>query len=472
VSDVRSFRLPDLGEGLTDAEIVAWHVTAGDAVALNQVLAEVETEKAVVELPSPFAGTVVQLLAAPGETVAVGAPIVTIETAASEPPAPAADASDQEGIEKQSSPPPVPTLVGYGPSEAVPSRRRSRRHRSQHHEQPGAATVESGITPDQNAPLRTDRPEFAPGEKTARPLAAPPVRFMARQEGVDLAEVAGHGPGGIITRDDLAAYIRGDDGAPATAGSRGTADTAWTTAPGRSREQPPPEATRTPLRGIQKRMAEAMVRSVAEAPQACVFLSLDVSETTALVVRLRSNRQFEGVRVTLLSVVAKAVLRVLSEHPELNSSMDGSSGEILSGPHVNLGIAVAAPAGLLVPNIPAAESFGLRDLARAVSDLTTRAREGRCTPAEFRGGTFTITNVGVFGVDGGVAILNPGEAGILALGAVRRTPWEYEGAVALRDVVTMSLTFDHRLVDGRQASGFLATVGRILADPLELLAFA
>ncbi len=376
MSDVRSFRLPDLGEGLTDAEIVAWHVATGDAVALNQVLAEVETEKAVVELPSPFAGTVVELLAAPGETVAVGAPIVTIETVASEAPAPSADASDQEGIEKESPPQQVPTLVGYGPSEAVPSRRRSRRHRSQHHEHPGGATVESGTTRDQNAPpARTSGPVFGQGEETARPLAAPPVRFMARQEGVDLADVAGHGPGGIITRDDLAAYIRSDAGAPATTGSPGTADTAWTTGDGGSREHAPPEPTRTPLRGIQKRMAEAMVRSVAEAPQACVFLSLDVSETTALVERLRSNRRFDGVRVTLLSIVAKAVLRALDEHPELNSSMDGSRREILSGPHVNLGIAVAAPAGLLVPNIPAAESLGLKDLARAVGDLTTRALE-------------------------------------------------------------------------------------------------
>jgi 2-oxoisovalerate dehydrogenase E2 component (dihydrolipoyl transacylase) len=177
-------------------------------------------------------------------------------------------------------------------------------------------------------------------------------------------------------------------------------------------------------------------------------------------------------RLTLLSIVAKAVLRALAEHPELNSSWDDSRREILTEQHVNLGIAVAAPSGLLVPNIPAAEGLGLRDLARALSDLGERARAGGCAPAEFRGGTFTITNVGVFGVDGGVAILNPGEAGILAVGAVRTTPWEHEGEVALRDVVTLSLTFDHRLVDGRQASGFLTAVGRVLADPLELLAFA
>jgi pyruvate dehydrogenase E2 component (dihydrolipoamide acetyltransferase) len=444
--------MPDLGEGLTDAEIVTWLVAAGDSVVLNQILAEVETEKAVVELPSPFAGTVVELLASPGETVAVGAPIVTIETAAV-----TGDAPDAEGGASASTPRQEPTLVGYGPTEAVPSRRRARHRRPARRDHPGGSTSEpSGTPPSYTMSPPTSGAESRPSIRAERPLAAPPVRYMAQQEGVDLADVAGHGPGGVITRDDLAAYL----------GRRhevaGTVDTP---------EQARPDATRATVRGIQKRMAEAMVRSVAEAPQACVYLSVDVSETTALVERLRASRQFEGVRVTLLSIVAKAVLRALEEHPELNSSWDGG-GEILFEQHVNLGIAVAAPAGLLVPNIPAAESLGLRDLARALGDLTERAREGRCGPAELRGGTFTITNVGVFGVDGGVAILNPGEAGILAVGAVRRTPWEHEGQVALRDVMTLSLTFDHRLVDGRQASSFLTAVGGVLADPLELLAFA
>ena len=280
---------------------------------------------------------------------------------------------------------------------------------------------------------------------------------MARQEGVDLAEIAGNGPDGIVTRDDLAAYLGGRAGTSPAA-------------------QPVPAAassgTRTAVRGVQKRMAEAMVRSVAEAPQACVFLSVDVSETTALVERLRASRHFEGVRLTLLGVVAKAVVRALEEHPELNSSWDEDRREILFEPRVNLGIAVAAPSGLLVPNIAQAERLSLKDLARTLADLTERAREGKCTPAELRGGTFTITNVGVFGVDGGVAILNPGEAGILAVGAVRRTPWAHDGEVALRDVVSLSLTFDHRLVDGRQASGFLTSVGDVLTDPLELLASA
>ncbi len=444
--------MPDLGEGLADAEIVAWHVAAGDVVALNQTLAEVETEKAVVELPSPFAGTVVELLAQPGETVAVGAPIVTIETAATE-------GSGDEGTADDSAPQRVPTLVGYGPAEAVPSRR-PRRRRSAHRERSGGPTVDPSAAP---APTQTSAGDDGDGPRpgvATRPLAAPPVRFMARQVGVDLADVAGHGPGGIITRDDLAAHLGDRSGSAESVRSEETPE----------REQP--ERTRSAVTGIQKRMAEAMVRSVAEAPQACVFLSVDVSESTALVERLRASRRFEGVRVTVLGLVAKSVLRALEQHPELNSSWDESRREVVFEHHVNLGIAVAAPVGLLVPNIPAAERLGLRDLADALGDLVERAREGRCAPADLRGGTFTITNVGVFGVDGGVAILNPGEAGILAVGAIRRTPWEHEGEVALRDVMTLSLTFDHRLVDGRQASSFLSAVGRVLSDPLELLAFA
>jgi 2-oxoisovalerate dehydrogenase E2 component (dihydrolipoyl transacylase) len=454
MSTMRSFRLPDLGEGLADAEIVAWHVAAGDVVALNQTLAEVETEKAVVELPSPFAGTVVELLAQPGETVAVGTPIVTIETGA-------ADGSADEGTADGSQPQRVPTLVGYGPAEEGPSRR-PRRRRSTHRERPGGSTVDPSAAP---APTRTSPGGDGDGARSgpgiaSRPLAAPPVRFMARQAGVDLADVAGHGPGGIITRDDLAVHL----------GDRSGNDESSRSVETPEREEP--ERTRTAVTGIKKRMAEAMVRSVAEAPQACVFLSVDVSASTALVERLRANRQFEGVRVTVLGLVAKAVLRALEQHPELNSWWDENRREIVFEHHVNLGIAVAAPAGLLVPNIPAAERLGLRDLAGSLGDLVERAREGRCAPADFRGGTFTITNVGVFGVDGGVAILNPGEAGILAVGAIRRMPWEHEGEVALRDVMTLSLTFDHRLVDGRQASGFLSAVGRVLSDPLELLAFA
>ena len=427
----RHFRLPDLGEGLTEAEIVAWRVAPGDTVALNQILVEVETEKAVVELPSPFAGTVAELLAAPGETVAVGSPLISIETGAeagggaeagtAAPTATAPTATAADGATER-----VPMLVGYGPAEARPSRRRGgRAHRAP------AAALEVG----------------------SRPLAAPPVRFMARQHGVDLADVTGRGPGGIITRDDLAAHVAGAGPAAAPAPSDD------------GRE------TRTPVRGIQKHMADAMVRSVTGVPQACVFLTVDVTPTMELVERLRQSRHLEGLRVTPLAVVARAVVHTLADHPELNSSWDESARQVVTKHYVNLGIAVAGPHGLVVPNIKDAQDLSLRDLTRALAELTAAPPASRkSTPADLSGGTITITNVGVFGVDAGIPILNPGEAAILAFGAVQRRPWELDGAVALRQVATLSLTFDHRLVDGQGASLFLAAVGEILSDPTNLIA--
>jgi pyruvate dehydrogenase E2 component (dihydrolipoamide acetyltransferase) len=396
---------------------------------------------------------VVELLAAPGDTVAVGAPIVAINSggadgagnAGADAADAAAHAAGHDGAAADGPVEKVSVLVGYGPSEAAPSRRRRRPRGGAHPQHPPA-------TAPPDAP--------APRPNGARPLASPPVRFMARQEGVDLAEVTGHGPDGIITRDDLAAHLAGATGTTATAPAE-TVEPAGSV-PGRE--------TRLPVRGIQKRMAEAMVRSVATAPQACVFLTLDVTATSELVERLRQNRHFEGTRVTMLTVVARAALLALRDHAALNSSWDEATAEIVTKHYVNLGIAVAGPHGLVVPNIKDAHGLTLRELAAALTDLTERARAARSTPADLSGGSFTITNVGVFGVDAGVPILNPGEAAILAVGAVQRRPWEHEGAVALRDVVTLSLAFDHRLVDGQGASQFLAAVGEILGDPTNLIA--
>jgi pyruvate dehydrogenase E2 component (dihydrolipoamide acetyltransferase) len=422
---VRQFLLPDLGEGLTEAEVVAWHVAPGDPVELNQVLVEVETAKAVVELPSPFAGIVVELFAVPGDTVDVGAPIVAIETSAGAGDDSTATVATAETAENEK----VSVLVGYGPSAPPPSRRRrggAGRSRRDHPEHPTAAPA-----------------------RPPRPLAAPPVRFMARQRGVDLAEVAGHGPGGIITREDLAAHL---------------ADAPTVSAPASSRE------TRSPIHGVQKHMAEAMVRSAITAPQACVFLTVDVTPSSELLERLRANRHLENVKLTMLTLVARAVVLALRDHPSLNSSWDEAAGEIVTKHYVNLGIAVAGPRGLVVPNVKDAQDLGLADLAAALAALTAQARAARSTPADLSGGTITITNVGVFGVDAGVPLLNPGEAAILAFGAVQRRPWDHDGEIALRDVVTLSLAFDHRLVDGEGASRFLRAVGEILADPTNLVA--
>lgn len=428
MSNVRRFCLPDLGEGLTEAEVVGWHVGPGDVVALNQALLEVETEKATVELPSPFAGTVVELCAAAGETVAVGSPLVAIDVVEAER---------------------VPTLVGYGPAAARPSRRRRRRT-------------------DRRHPRPAENPAASPATRSVGgggPLASPPVRFMARQQGVDLADVAGHGPGGVITREDLAAYLAAT--ADATVDAAVDVATAVATTPTTGARE-----TRTAPHGVRKHMAEAMARSVATAPQACVFLTVDATSTTELVAHLRAGPHFGTTRLTPLTVVARAAVLALQSHPALNASWDEATGEVVTKHYVNLGIAVATPRGLIVPNVKDAQAMSFRRLAAALDVLTTRARAGETAPDELRGGTVTITNVGVFGVDAGVPILNPGEAAIVALGAVGRRPWEHEGAVGLRDVVTLSVAFDHRLADGEQASRFLRAVGEMLADPTALLAYA
>jgi 2-oxoisovalerate dehydrogenase E2 component (dihydrolipoyl transacylase) len=456
---LRQFRLPDLGEGLTEAEIVTWLVAVGDEVALNQVLAEVETEKAVVELPSPYAGTVRELLAMPGETVSVGDPIIgigttettdttdTANTAGTEVAPGAHAAHDAEAAgDTQTAPATsgptvpsddrVPMLVGTGPSPSAPSRRRrTGRHR------PGRAT-EPSPSPSPSSP-----------SSSPRPLAAPPVRFMARQFGVDLREVVGHGPGGIITRDDLAAHLARADGSGAPADTERTGE------------------TRSPIRGVQKAMADAMARSAA-VPQACVFLTVDVTPTVELVEHLRTTPRFAGVRLTPLAVVARAMVVALREHGALNAAFDESTGEVVTRHAVHLGVAVAGPRGLVVPNVKDSHAMSLLELARALAALAVGARDSTCTPADLHGGTITLTNVGTFGVDGGMPLLNPGEAAILALGAIARRPWEHEGMVALREVVTLSLTFDHRIVDGEAASRFLRAIGEILADPTTLLAFA
>ena len=411
---VRHFVLPDLGEGLTAAEIVAWHVAVGDEVSLNQVLVEVETEKAVVELPSPYAGTVLALLAEAGESVVVGAPIVAVGTT---------------------------TEQGEAPGRAGGEGADAGRLR------PVGRTAQQA--PEGTAPPR--RPPGTPLPAAGRPLAAPPVRFMARQRGVDLARVAGHGPGGVITREDLAAHLAG---APTVRSRRGAA----------ARRGRPSVGSRSTWR---RRWCAAWR---ARRRPACSSRSTSPRRCTSSG-GCGENRRFEGLRVTPLAVVARAVLLALRDHAALNSSWDDATAEVVTKHYVNLGIAVAGPSGLVVPNIKDAQDLTLRDLVGALADLADRARPPRCTPADLRGGTITVTNVGVFGVDAGVPILNPGEAAILAVGAIARRPWVFADEVAPRDVMTLSLSFDHRLVDGQAASRFLAAVGEILSDPTNLIAF-
>ncbi len=444
MTTLRDFLLPDLGEGLSGAEIVRWHVDVGDEVELNQVLVEVETEKAVVELPSPFAGTVAELKAAPGEAVLVGHPIVVVsvseDAGVAMAPEPASARASTSAV-----------LVGYGPSEAPPSRRRARR--------PATVGVTDGSAGTTSWAANVSTVSSGPV------LAKPPVRFLARRLGIDLVGVHGTGPGGVITRDDVLSAVPDIPplSSPATNPGQSTAV---------SRVNDGARETRTPITGVRKHMADAMVRSAFTAPHVTEFLTVDVTPTMELLDRLGASRVFEGLRVTPLLLVAKALLVALRENPSLNSTWDETTGEIVTKHYVNLGIAAATPRGLLVPNIKDAHRLTLQDLARALSELTATAQQGRSTPIDLTGGTITITNIGVFGVHAGTPILNPGEAAILCLGAVHRQPWEFEGDIALRSVCTLSLSFDHRLVDGAEGSKFLAEVGQMLVDPTYLIALS
>ena len=415
---VEEFRLPDLGEGLTDAEVLSWSVAVGDRVELNQVIGEVETAKAAVELPSPFAGSVVELLASPGDTVPVGAPLLRIRVEAStdgpDPDEPDSDEPDSDGAVAER---PPQVLVGYGPGAPPVSRRGRRRD--------------------------VARPD-APASPPARADAKPAARREAAARGLDLAAITGTGPGGVVTRGDVLAHaaVAPDAGA---------------------------DEVRTPIRGVRKRTADAVTRSAFTAPHATVFLTCDATATVDLVGRLRESPAFAGRHATPLTIVAAALLHAVDEQPALNSSWDDDAQEIVTHTTVHLGIATATDDGLKVPVVRDAQELSLPDLAGSIAASAERARTGVAAPAELVGSTISITNVGVFGVDAGTPILNPGEAAILAVGAIDDRPWVVDGELTVRKVVTLSLSFDHRLVDGEQAGRALASLASTLTDPVPVL---
>lgn len=462
--EILEFRLPDLGEGLTDAEFQNWTVAVGDEIALNQTIAEVETAKAVVALPSPFAGTVVELLAEPGETIDVGAPLLRIRTTATE-----------TGAEGRPS-----VLVGYGPSEEQVSRRRRGGQRSGGAAAPPAEpsagngmSYDGGVIggpPGETARTVPEPPEHggdpARGAtaESQRVAATPGARKLARELGIDLWYVAGSGPEGAVTVADVRGAVPVSEPDTRDRGPGDEAAPAGKRAAGSVREE------RTPIAGVRKRTAAAMVTSARTIPQADTSITVDVTASLELLEHLRATPSFEGITPTLLALVAKSVLAALAEFPVINTFWDEANGEIVTRHYVNLGIAVAAPRGLLVPNIKDAQTLGLRELCREIGWLAHTARDGRAGPADLRGGTFTISNVGVFGVESGTPLVNPGEAAILCLGAVVKRPWVFRDELAIRSVVTLTLSFDHRMIDGEAAARFLATVAGLLEDPLTLLA--
>lgn len=475
------FRLPDAGEGLTEADIVDWRVAVGDEVTVNQTIVEVETAKSLVELPSPFTGVVAEILVPVGRTVEVGTPIIVIDTDPhGEAPEPSAD-GESAGSEQTSPDDVAPAaeadssgavLVGYGTVEAGSARRPRRGSAASGTSAPvtGAAQA-TGSTPSAASPSSSAKAvpsASSPASPAAhRSLAKPPVRKLARELGVDLDSVTPTGPGGIVTREDLLAHTR-------AAEPRGLAtypgdDQPWLAS---GTVSPDGRQTRVPVKSVRKRTAEAMVASAFTAPHVTVFHTVDVTKAMRLVTRLREDREFKDVRVTPLLIVAKALLLAVHRHPEINASWDDVSREIVYKHYVNLGIAASTPRGLVVPNIKDAHRLPLHALAVKLQELTADARAGKTSPAALSDGTITITNVGALGIDTGTPILNPGEAAILAFGAIRQQPWVHDGEIQVRWVTQLALSFDHRLVDGELGARVLADVARVMNDPSQGLVWA
>ncbi|WP_419996637.1 dihydrolipoamide acetyltransferase family protein [Streptomyces boninensis] len=495
MSRFREFKMPDVGEGLTEAEILKWFVAPGDEVHDGMVVCEVETAKAAVELPIPFDGVVSELHFPEGETVDVGTSIIAVDTqpgaAGGEQPGEAAApaAAEAEPEEGEGGAKREPVLVGYGVAQGSTKRRPRKAAEAAdgqaaaaiQAEVNGAATPPAETTPGAGVPLGgTGGPGTFPAAADAngtapapagsaavtgdRPLAKPPVRKLAKDLGVDLTQIVPTGEGGIITRDDVHAAA-----APAPA----PAQAAAAAAPAPATQAQPIAAgareTRIPIKGVRKATANAMVTSAFTAPHVTEFVTADVTRTMKLVQDLKQDPDMAGLRVNPLLLVMKAFLVAIRRHPEVNSAWDEANQEIVQKHYVNLGIAAATPRGLIVPNIKDADAMTLPELAAALGDLVGTARDGKTTPEAMQNGTVTITNVGVFGVDTGTPILNPGESAILAFGQVKLQPWVHKGKVKPRHVTTLALSFDHRLVDGELGSKVLADIAGVLEHPKRLI---
>ncbi len=434
---IAKFPLPDVGEGLTEAEIVSWKVAVGDHVTVNQTICEIETAKSIVELPCPFAGEVTELLAQEGETVEVGNPIIAVRVLGSspiptlsEPDAPAAGVEQEAdtGAEYK-----LPTLVGYGDSGEAKSRRRR-----------AVAAV---------APVTTAIPVSMVRAMAASDnvMAKPPIRKLAKELGVDLGSVSGTGVHGEITREDVI----------------GSASQASVFKNLTTPQAPSEREERIPVKGVRKAIANAMVKSAFTAPHVSIFVDVDATRTMEYVKRLKNSVDFAGIKVTPLLIMAKAMIWAVRRNRMVNSTW--TDEEIIVHNFVNLGIAAATPRGLIVPNIKDADAMSMIELAQAIEQLAATARDGKTTPEDMKDGTITITNIGVFGVDTGTPILNPGEVGIVALGSIRKKPWVVDDEIVVRQVTTIGATFDHRVVDGDVASRFVQDVASVIEEPALLL---
>jgi 2-oxoisovalerate dehydrogenase E2 component (dihydrolipoyl transacylase) len=441
----RSFELPDVGEGLTEAEIITWKVAVGDTVVINQPLVDIETAKATVELPSPYEGRVVALLAAPGEVVDVGSSIITIETAGD-------DASSASSGAEAAPAERTAVLVGYGvATEEAPTRRHRR----------GA-----GTPPAQPAPPAPSSSPPRPATPVLAPRSTPPVRMLAKSLHVDLASLHGSGRDGLVTRADVERAAAAPGVTAAVRASSGPVRFAGIELAG---WDDGPLEERIPVRGVLRAMAESMKLSAFTQPQASAWLRVDMTRTMDLVASLRDRTALSGLKLSPLTILALGVCHAARANPGINSSFDEAAGEVVVRRRIALGIAAATERGLIVPNIKGADQLDLVAMARALDALVATARAGTTTPNDMIGTTLTITNVGPFGIDGAVAILPPGTSAIVAVGKIAPQPWVLDGTVVVRPVVELTVTFDHRMVDGALASTFLAGLGRFLEDPAAAL---
>ncbi|MER7642896.1 dihydrolipoamide acetyltransferase family protein [Streptomyces sp. NPDC126522] len=454
-ASVREFKMPDVGEGLTEAEILKWYVQPGDTVTDGQVVCEVETAKAAVELPIPYDGVVRELRFPEGTTVDVGTSIIAVDVSGGAAPAETpAEAAPEAPAAEEKPAARTPVLVGYGVSTSA-TKRRPRKGA----EIPAQETVQVAVAAVQ---AELNGHAAAPAAVEQRPLAKPPVRKLAKDLGVDLATVTPSGPDGVITREDVHAAAAPAP-APTAAQVQVTAPPAAPATYDTSRE------TRVPVKGVRKATAAAMVGSAFTAPHVTEFVTVDVTRTMKLVEELKQDKDMAGLRVNPLLLIAKALLVAIKRNPDVNASWDEAAQEIVLKHYVNLGIAAATPRGLIVPNIKDAHAKTLPQLAQSLGELVATAREGKTSPGAMQGGTVTITNVGVFGIDTGTPILNPGESAILAVGAIKLQPWVHKGKVKPRQVTTLALSFDHRLVDGELGSKVLADVAAVLEQPKRLI---
>jgi pyruvate dehydrogenase E2 component (dihydrolipoamide acetyltransferase) len=419
-----AFVLPDLGEGLTEAEILAWHVRVGDIVAVDQEVVEVETAKAVVEIPVPFAGRVAELHAAPGDLLAVGDPLITVSDDH------AGSGSDGESGN---------VLIGYGTTAPRPRRRRPARHEP--------------VVPTASPVPVTERPAHSSGtHPNGRvPVVSPIVRRLARNAGIDLASIRGSGPDGLVTRRDVEAAAVARSAVPASPGSATGSE----------------QVVRIPLRGIRKVTADKLSRSRREIPEATVWVDADATELLSL--RASLNAGGAEPKISLLALLSRFAILGLRRHPELNAKVEDDV--IVMGSSVHLGFAAQTDRGLLVPVVAGAQARTLEELSAALADSTLRARAGTLRPAELTGGTFTINNYGVFGVDGSAAIINHPEVAILGIGRIIERPWVVDGQLAARHLTQLTLAFDHRVCDGQTAGGFLRFVADCVESPARVMRY-